>query len=217
MGADLIGYFLVAKEKNFSSILAARVDAYEKLLKNDLKNIVDGKVPAKRAKELVKESEKLGLETTEFDGMSDDEILQYVAEDMELAKDWALGGGCRDLAEGTFHVGGKAITIQFAGEMSWGDEPDGAGYTGLRALYRLGILGALLEDLKKPGKSLSVGLKDLEKQIKLCDEIQSVLADGSKAAVANANLLDGLANFISEINAILRSGEEVTLYKGKNT
>ncbi len=43
----------------------------------------------------------------------------------------------------------------FAGEMSWGDEPNGDGYQLLKNLDRVGVL-SLIEKLSIPSQSLSV-------------------------------------------------------------
>lgn len=54
-----------------------------------------------------------------------------------------LGKGYRDSAVRLVTIGGKLYDIVSAGEMTWGDEPEGEGYTELKQAYRWGIVNML--------------------------------------------------------------------------
>lgn len=53
------------------------------------------------------------------------------------------GDGYRDTAAREFKIGGKEYTVVCCGDMSWGDEPDGAGYQELKQAFRWGIVQLL--------------------------------------------------------------------------
>lgn len=78
----------------------------------------------------------------EAEGLAADNesILASVMADYATAKKFALAEfDYRDVASVTQKINGKKVTILFAGDMSWGDEPQGTGYAVMKALYNLGV------------------------------------------------------------------------------
>ena len=56
---------------------------------------------------------------------------------------WNGAGEARDVSSRVSTIGGQEFAIVVAGDMSWGDEPDGFGYLTLRDAEHLGFFGPL--------------------------------------------------------------------------
>jgi hypothetical protein len=105
-------------------------------------------------------AKKLGYhdDMWEGDGMEDSDHATQVVYDVAwlLSLNGRPPSGFRDLACVDFKIGGRTLHVAFAGELSWGDEPDGWGYRCIRALERLGVANALWNSAagrKQTGKS----------------------------------------------------------------
>lgn len=143
MGADMLGYFAIVP-KNYKGILKRKLDKIDKALKL-LKDPGDMRFEEgnKNALTLL---EKAGVDLEgSYPDMNEEDTLAAIHEDRKLFDGVTLdaGIGFRDIATLTQKINGSDVTVFFAGEMSWGDEPDGGGYQLLRALSRLGIGDAL--------------------------------------------------------------------------
>lgn len=68
------------------------------------------------------------------------EALEYPEH---LDNDPPYGTGYRDSASRTVRLGGKCWDIVSAGELSWGDEPQGGGFQELKEAYRWGVVRML--------------------------------------------------------------------------
>jgi hypothetical protein len=144
MGADLIGYIVVGPEKLKPT---SRQLALAKRVAEDLLEMVS---------EAAESEDYAALETKyasslkyaaygdfpeDFTCVSGLKADQVIADLFEV---W--GGGGRDVMYRTLHFDHmknklrKPMRIVTAGELSWGDEPDGFGYVTLRNADRLGIL-----------------------------------------------------------------------------
>lgn len=170
MGADLLGYHtmipdkLTAKEKK---ILKKHLDDFEKLLKS--KNFAQ-----KLAKETSANDPLLSqlnsLSPLMVDDMSnrityDEENFEQLEElieeilglipDARKFIDTLNFGGERDLSSRIYTILGRKFHSIFAGEMSWGDEPEGEGYELFKNLDRVGLLSKI-EEITIPSQPLSV-------------------------------------------------------------
>jgi hypothetical protein len=106
-----------------------------------------------RAKMVLK-TVKQAVKDPGFDWDDDKFIGDLVLEDLEsiqnldpkqVLKDLLAvwNGHSRDSTSRTITVGKKTVLVLTAGDMSWGDEPDGFGYQTLKHAEQLGILKAL--------------------------------------------------------------------------
>lgn len=152
MGADLIGYQTMYPEK-FDQ------DEKEKLLKF-IKKIESFLSTPNLAELLTKESKatdpyyKLLNELVPYiayeieeQGIQNDEdeiqcLIEEVLAGIEEGKsflDFPNVSG-RDSSDRVYVFGGRTFIAVFAGESTWGDEPEGSGYTKLKQLDRIGLL-----------------------------------------------------------------------------
>ena len=72
-----------------------------------------------------------------MDAKDNSEALEYPEE---LDQGPPYGTGYRDSASRTVKLGGKTWDIIQAGEMSWGDEPQGTGFQELKLAFRWGVV-----------------------------------------------------------------------------
>ena len=132
MGADLCGQFMVVPELEWRVLLEARMNDLEAIMKAKLTD-------TEKLADLSELDVDHAYLADSFGSDSDDEVLQRIAEMIDLARTFDLDQGYRDQTSLGLSVNGKRIHILFAGEMSWGDSPDGDGYKMLEALNYLGI------------------------------------------------------------------------------
>lgn len=130
MGADLITYSMMVPTTNGKKIIQDHVAALDKALA--LEN------PHGALKKLGVDFEYYG-EQMENNGAPD--TLDQIRSDLKDVRgiktlDDMTG---RDTSFHTFEVNGVGVACVYAGEMSWGDEPEGYGYTTLAKLGRLGF------------------------------------------------------------------------------
>jgi hypothetical protein len=170
MGADQIGYltFLPAG-KEAVTLVKKRVAEFDKLferceeaklLKHHELRTMNPRWDADKAEEkaaefitaeLIKGINKLGVDTkclAENACLDDDEsIIEAVKKAVADLAGFDPGSlSYRDTAARRDKISGRDVVTVFAGEMSWGDEPDGGGYTVLKALDMTGLIGTL-EDM----------------------------------------------------------------------
>jgi hypothetical protein len=134
MGADQIGYLLIGPSKLSAAKLAKAARLIEKINK-EIRNYKDG--------DKVSSDVKYFLEARTGDTIEavvDCDYLEGILEEpddliSEIKAAWA--GSYRDVAARDIG-GGKRIF--YAGGMSWGDTPDGAGYEAMDAAYAYGVL-----------------------------------------------------------------------------
>ena len=133
MGADLCGQFMVVPELGWEALLEARCNDLVAILENKL---IEDTVKLADLNELGVDhayiADNIGTDTTE-------DVLAKITELIDLARTFNLDRGYRDQTSLGLAVNGKRFHILFAGEMSWGDSPDGDGYKMLEALNYLGI------------------------------------------------------------------------------
>jgi hypothetical protein len=150
MGGDLIGYHVAYPVKEGWQIIEQQVKAIEAIIKTGGgwdKLLAEKCAPEIRDAVL----DKLARIGAEADGsdLALDELL-YIKDDLELTKNFKKPNdfAAHDLTWYHAHINGQEVYFLFAGEISWGDEPDGAGYTMLRALSRLGIEHLMYQAIK---------------------------------------------------------------------
>lgn len=136
MGADMIGYTLVRPAKGADKIAKKQLSKIETILSNE-------KLTAfQRVQKLYKAGVELDYTG---DDLSSEECLEAIEGLVELI-DLEVHG--RDLMSRIATVRGRKIEILSAGEMSWGDEPDGEAYNLLKAYVQLGISDAWERSIK---------------------------------------------------------------------
>jgi hypothetical protein len=172
MGAELIGYQTMMPEKltkEEEKIINAHLDELETLLKG--KDFIKKLAKEKTCDDpLLKKLNDIAplipseMENITFD--SDDEedqvelkdliesVYEYIPEARKFIKS-ICGFWGRDTSYRGYTILGRTFYAVFAGEMSWGDEPDGEGYLLLKNLDRVGVL-SLIEKITIPSQSLSI-------------------------------------------------------------
>lgn len=169
MGADLIGYQTMipdkftAKEKK---ILKKHLDDLEKLLKgkNFVKNLAKETSNEDPLLKIINElspllasdmEERCSYDEESYEELEDliTEVIEVIPEARQFIEHTNFGG--RDCSSRVYTILGRQFHSIFAGEMSWGDEPEGEGYAQLKNLDRVGLLSKI-EELTIPSKSLSV-------------------------------------------------------------
>jgi hypothetical protein len=141
MGADLVGYMVVGKNSITEEMRQAAV-AKAKATR-DIAKAWDA---AEEAKEDFKPPyfpetwEALCFDTAEYV----DHIAEMTDEDCETAVNTAIGflndPAYRDCASRSL---GNDEFVLFCGEMTWGDEPEGGGYSELKTIHELDIVAEL--------------------------------------------------------------------------
>lgn len=104
------------------------------------------------AKSRVKELAKIGVPVKAYPfncADSDAERLDVLLDLIDDASTYANLVAHRDLCSLSLKVKGTKVLIFYAGEMSWGDHPEGSGYKSLYALTVLGIADRLEQQLRK--------------------------------------------------------------------
>lgn len=147
MGADLIGYWAIVPVVGTDAFVKSELKAIKKILCGDkgIEEITDGDF--KLEDEVVEQLKRRGIEDSQ-DMPSPLEYLQAVVGYMEALKDFtATDFPYRDGTFAEMTVNGVKVRTLFAGEMSWGDEPDGSGYQVLKALGELGIESKLYKKI----------------------------------------------------------------------
>lgn len=152
MGADMIGYqtmFPVKFTEDETKKLNKHLDDVEKLLKTpNLALLITKEESAEEPylKQLNKLIPDLPNEI-ENEGYHDDEDeIKYLVESFadlisdarEFVREPHLSE--RDSSTRIYNILGRKFQSVFAGEMSWGDEPEGGGYAVLKNLDKIGIL-----------------------------------------------------------------------------
>lgn len=144
MGADLIGYTLVRPAKGADKIANKQIAKIKTVLSN-------AKLDDKRK---VSKLIELGAELSfshDTDDMSDADFIDTMKGlvDSVDGEDMKLTGYYRDLNSRQAKIGKKQIEILFAGDMSYGDEPEGTAYNLLKTLVELGVSDAWERALSK--------------------------------------------------------------------
>jgi hypothetical protein len=147
MGADLVSYGIVLPAKGTGYVVSREVFRIVKALDR-----LDVEVLIKDKDGFDKVAEALGISggTYSNDMCEEDtaQLIELVKEDLKLAEGFSEKFGARDMGDLHVTIGGRKVIILYAGEMSWGDTPEGEGYQTLQALWRLGIADKLLEKVK---------------------------------------------------------------------
>ena len=152
MGADMIGYqtmFPVKFTEDEAKKLNKHLDDVEKLLKTpNLAQLITLEDSAedtylKQLNELLSELP----EEIERDGIHDDEdeiknLIEAYSNLIPYAREFIKEPHIseRDSSTRIYNILGRKFQSVFAGEMSWGDEPQGGGYEILKNLDKIGIL-----------------------------------------------------------------------------
>jgi hypothetical protein len=134
MGADQIGYLLIGPETLSETKIAAATREV-KAINAELTNYKEGDRLSPEAKWF------LECKTCEYiENVEDIEGLLADPEELldEIVEAW--NGGYRDVATKALPNRKQAF---WAGGMSWGDSPDGAGYKAMEAAYAYGIFETL--------------------------------------------------------------------------
>lgn len=143
MSATMCAYTAAVPEGIYAALLEARV--------NDLIHICRSDAPEEA--KLV-DLRGLGIDTEYiFDSnyWAPDEkedvksFIDHILLMVDDARQFVLEDDQRDLVTFRKYIGGQWVSICFAGEMSWGDEPEGDGYKMLKAISQLGI-GEMFEE-----------------------------------------------------------------------
>jgi hypothetical protein len=173
MGANLIGYqtmMPVKLTKEEKKIFNNHLDELDTLLKG--KDFIKKLAKEKTCDDpiLKKLYEIAPLITSEMENLSFgsedeedqeelkdliDSFIEYIPEARKFINASETNFGGEDTSYRTYTILGRNFYSVFAGEMSWGDEPDGEGYQLLKNLDRVGVL-SLIEKLTIPSQSLSV-------------------------------------------------------------
>ena len=134
MGADLIAYTVYGPTK-----LKPTKAAIKKAL-SFAKNVVEAAAQAEKDPDFDWKEDKFigGFEPEELPDISCLDPKEVLTNVLDL---WR--GEARDATSRIITVGGKTVRVLTAGDMSWGDEPDGFGYQTLKHAEQLGILKAL--------------------------------------------------------------------------
>ena len=156
MGQDLIGYQtmypqeLTDKEKKELKEYLGRVDS---LLKTpNLGKIIEEEQTEtpmgtylKQLNELIpylpSDLDDEGLTETEDIQFKVGEYLEMIPEALEFLDSLELNG--RDVSDRVFTLLGRNYISVFAGDMSYGDEPEGTGYETLKLLDKIGLIDRL--------------------------------------------------------------------------
>ena len=145
MGADLITNSVIIPDKKFMGIL-----------KHGILKLEKGLTTARTQEDLEKIGVSFDGRYGQCDGEFDMEDARTAinADIAELKTIKQLGDlMARDLGYHAFTVNGVAVTLAFAGEMTWGDEPEGYGYETLGRLCDLGfateLYNAIPWDIRK--------------------------------------------------------------------
>jgi hypothetical protein len=170
MGADQIGYLIFLPAGKEASVLVKKtVSKFEKmfdaveearLLKHHELRQMNPRWTAEEADEkseefaiteTLKGLDKLGIDRKylgENACLDDDEsVVEFVKSAVEALSSFKTTDlGYRDTCVRRDKLNGRDVIVAFAGGMSWGDEPDGGGYTAFKALDTLGLIGPL-EDM----------------------------------------------------------------------
>ena len=146
MGADLIGHFVIVPDEACGRVVETALDTITSIL-GDKKASLKKKIHQLEGVGVYCQdlADNRGLD---LDGDGDrQDVLDQVQDLADDARGFSHESGARDLSSICRHVNGKAVTIMFAGELSYGDEPDGGGYTVLKALQYLGIADAFEREI----------------------------------------------------------------------
>lgn len=162
MGANMLGSFLYVP-KNSNKILKKHLDKIEKCLApNSVKFILDLKSKKKSAPttaNVFDDLKKVGVSVGDYlqdnysssdvEDLEEDErreLLEDIKADVaELKKEINLAYDHLDLAYDHLVVNGCHVDVYFAGEMSWGDEPEGGGYQLIKLMLRTGVASAFFK------------------------------------------------------------------------
>jgi len=152
MGADLIGYqtmFPVEFTDDEKKKLNKHLDDVEKLLKTPkLPTLIANEADANGIY-LKQINDLIPFFTHEIDdeGYHDDEdeigylvnsFVVLIPDAREFIKEPHVSE--RDSSTRIYNILGRKFQSVFAGEMSWGDEPEGGGYEKLKNLDKIGVL-----------------------------------------------------------------------------
>jgi hypothetical protein len=133
MGADLCGYWMVVPVDEDQELLNTRLVLVRAILNDEL-------TPKKKKKAKL---HRLGIDVDYIidcvGGDGYDELKTALESYMDTAKDFKPYSCFRDMNFMEQSVNGKNAMFIFAGELTCGDTPQGAGYQMLEALDRLGM------------------------------------------------------------------------------
>lgn len=92
---------------------------------------------------------ELGVQTEYMMELNDDEpeTLEEIGQLYDNVMENEQVSHCRDMAATEIKVNGERVNVFFAGDMSWGDEPEGAGYEQLEAMRKIGLLAAFEQSI----------------------------------------------------------------------
>jgi hypothetical protein len=144
MGADIIGYHVLGPPKLTRSLRSKAVkrindmkEALEEICNDE--EAEDGPVPDDFIDLLKTPLFRHLSAQTEFSDLS---FIREVHDPGKLVDEFMnfWDDPCfRDATSRIFTVKGQKVKVVFAGEMTWGDEPEGWGYTTLKAADYLGL------------------------------------------------------------------------------
>jgi len=147
MGADLCGHFLILPEKNTNKIFNDHLKQLKMLVAKSTSvtaiKSLSGEKTAYTPEQVIGALQKLGVDTqhySEFLGEDDDaELIEHISNDIGLVDEQGLDLNARDCNGTSRTINGQPVSIYFAGEMSWGDGPEGRGYKLIEMLWHLGF------------------------------------------------------------------------------
>jgi len=168
MGADLLGYITLIPYK----LTDKEIKECEKHL-NDLENLLKNpdficKIASEESSDapMTKALQKLSpravyeMEMISYNGEDIEELEDLFENILELipqAKSFIHNPTIesRDTCWRSYRILGRNFLMIFAGDTSWGDEPQGEGYETLKMIDMVGILSKI-EEMTIPSESLSI-------------------------------------------------------------
>jgi len=166
MGADLLGYqtmFPQELTKEEKKKLNKHLDEIESLLKTPNLPKLITEEDSSEGKYLSKLNETVPSlpNEIEMEGYHDDEeelkflietYTDLIPDAREFLDNLHIDG--RDVSDRYYNILGRKYVSVFAGDMSWGDEPEGGGYEQLKNLEKLNLLWKIEEMTIPQSKSM---------------------------------------------------------------
>jgi hypothetical protein len=144
-GLSILSILARVTSGNIADLLHSEVTELERI--NETLEC-DGREPILEEIEDLDERQEVLEEIMRFLGFSEQTVDGYETEPLEKFVDsfvgfWNGEEYASDTALRDITLGDRDYRIVFAGEMSWGDEPDGTGYRWMRRAIRTGLTNIL--------------------------------------------------------------------------
>lgn len=163
MGAYMCGYFLFVPKKTAGKVMKEHLKKLKAINESSSVKFIKslaGETQEDATENMLNAYAKAGVSVDDISaqGLDDEEAtlesIQSKIEEIEESLKQGIDWGSRDTATAEMKVNGCQVSVHFAGGMTWGDEPDGAGYKLLQDLCYLGFENALYNSIpwgnKKP-------------------------------------------------------------------